>query len=246
MSQERSFRVTARRTPSSGFKAKDLRRVDPNELPQLREQQIAQTLGALNRGTDNLPVGQIISLEPRPHVQQAGNTCLLAVSISIAEAVANRQGQVRTYSERDLAFEATTIGLLARGGMTTERVEGMQRVLGFLSSRLDLSLHAVPTRDPIEMAEVCASEVSGGNIMLINTAAHWTAVYGLDKTAHDIRWLAVDPLRPVLQNYSSAELAQKLVYTNLSGRPDATSAQLVLVELPKPQFRVTQVRPGRV
>lgn len=239
--------VKARRPAISGqLRVAEVRRANVEDLPRLREQKIDETRRAVYQAAFEIPVGPRISTPLHPHIQQYGNTCLLATAISVGEGIARSRGRAISFDETVLATEARRLGLLAEGGMITERADGREAVMRFLQRSLDLNLQHVPDRDPLVMGRICVETVARGDIVLLNSGAHWVALSGFNKRGdEDIVWTVIDPLRKAPQQYTTATLAESLVGSLLETLDYGVSGELVVVSVPKQStFRVIDIRPS--
>lgn len=246
--EESGFKVTARRDGGSGrISVKNIRKPTPDELPRLRELKLGDVQTVIYQATSRLANGRRISVDLQPHIQQYDNSCLLASAISVSEGIARSQRTPQNFDEATLSTEARRLGILARGGMTTETTIGRQAVEEFLENRLGIDLHHVDEREPIEMGKACVEAILKGDVVLLNSGAHWVAVYGLDKSSsQEINWNVIDPLRREPQTYTTPQLSEKLVGSILLKDGAGVSGEIFTVSVPKPAFRPTQVRPGQL
>ncbi len=244
----RGFKVNARREDSrKSMRVSAIRRPSSDELPILREQKLVEVQRAIYHQTSTLLIGIRESLNLRPHEQQYDNSCLLAAAISVGEGVARRQGTTRIFDEVALGVEAKKLGLLSDGGMTTERTAGRQAVEEFLERNLGLDLEHIDEREPIDMGRICARSIEDGNVVLLNSAAHWVAIYGLNKRSEDdIDWFAIDPLRTEPQQYTTPQLAERLMGSILLRQGQGVAGELFVVNIQKPNFRAKEFRPGNI
>lgn len=225
--------------PTVGFAPKSRSpRLDVQQQAEARQRNASAIREAITTATLNLSVGDHIGLPLELHTQALDNSCLLACSVAVAESVARIANSLQVYDESQLASLARDQGLLAGGGMTTERQGGRERVFDFLRSHLGITVAkevALDVTSPEMLGLECVNAIQDKNVALLNyplgTAGHWVAIFALTKQAQgDIRWSVMNPLHPSIENLSNDQLVERLLGTALTGAPEQRYGELLILD----------------
>lgn len=242
-------------TPDStqGFSVQSVRRLDPVEQAAQRVHKADLISRAITLAASDMPTGEHIALPLQVHTQRHDNTCLLACSIAVAESVSKIASTPRSFDESQLATLAREQGLLAGGGMTTQRPESRQQVFDFIQTHLGLSVAktvSVDITSPEQLGLECVRAIQNKNVALLNypigTTGHWVAIFALTKKAdQQIHWSVMNPLVPSTENLSNDQLVQRLLGTALTGERGVRYGELFILDTQsaKGGFRVTSKRP---
>lgn len=246
---DKHFKIISRRQPGDQVFTIGDRRASRISPAELRQQQLQQTLQALTAETRQLSVGtRQTSLELEVHHQQAAITCLLACTISASEAINRKTDGAIALNESDLAQRVERQGLMTPYGLNTtnRRIDTIK----FLQTNLGLSITDTVTREPAEMAHGIVSALNHRDIVLLNSAAHWIAIYGLRKTTPDtVQWLVMNPALSALDEISTPELANRLVgdpkYSPTEIPGMGIKGDLLYINIPSTGFRITGLHPAK-
>lgn len=243
------FKVKAiRRTQSTGapesyFRARDVRRSTPEEIASHRQRVLQETIQNIRDEARSLPVGQQTSLDVRPHLQQSNDTCMIACTIAIREAIARSKGETIGLNEQIIASEARRLNLLAFGGMaTTARGNERQASLQFLEERTGVKIQPLLGLEPPEVGRACVNAIRERNIPLLNSFGHWVAIFGLDKRSdQDINWRIADPLRAEPRILTTPELSK--LFIGSTNEPIPVAGEIYIAEGPgNPGFTALRKR----
>lgn len=249
---EQHFKIIKKRKPNtddsqtqSGFHLLD-RRASTLTPEEIRQKLLQQTLQTLTRETTALPIWfRSVSIGLQTHHQQAPNTCLLACSISVAEAIGRSRNKPTLYNEPQITQQLNQLGLINRFGLNT--IDRRVNTIDFLQENLGLSITDTTTREPAEMAQGIIRALLHKDIALINSAAHWVAIYGLRKESQEsVQYLVMNPASSTLEEMTTASLANRLVgdplYSPSGYSGLGVKADLLYVNVPNVNFRINSVR----
>lgn len=240
-------------TPNFGVRS--ISRLSAAEQLEQRNRNAELISSVIIRATSDLPTGEHIALPLQVHTQRHDNTCLLACSIAVAESVSRIANSPRSFDESHLASLAREQGLLAGGGMATQRPESRQQVFDFIQTHLGLSVAKTISVDidaPENLGLECVSAIQDKNVALLNyplgSTGHWVAIFALTKQAGgQIRWSVMNPLLPSTEELPNDQLVQRLLGTALTGETGVRYGELFILDTnsAKGSFRVTSKRPPR-
>lgn len=244
-------------TPDStpGFNVQSVRRLDPAEQAEQRTRNADFISRAITHAASDMSTGEHIALPLQVHTQRHDNTCLLACSIAVAESVGRIASTPRSFDESQLAALAREQGLLAGGGMATQRPESRQHVFDFIQTHLGLSVAktvSVDVTSPEQLGLECVSAIRNKNVALLNyplgTTGHWVAIFALTKKVGEkIHWSVMNPLLPSTENLTNDQLVHRLLGTALTGDRGGRYGELFILDTKsaKSGFRIISKRPPR-